>query len=813
MALAADLRHGIRSLLKAPGFTLAVLATLALGIGANTAIFAVINTVLLQPLPYPDAGRIVNIHRSYNSSDSIPMFTFFQENNDLFDDLAGYDSNSNGVNLSGGDRPELVQALRVSQNYFRLFGAHPILGRTFTADEDRPGGPQVLVMSYGLWQRRFGGDPSILGKQVALGGGTYTAVGVLLPRLKLYPATDVWMPLKADPANSDQAHIYTVSGRLRKGISLAQANSEMTVIAKRYVAIHTEQLGNDDKLRVVPMQQDIAGDSRPALLMLLCAVGLVLLIACANVANLLLARGAGRQREIAVRAAIGAGRRRIVCQSLTESLLLAIASGALGLGLGSGGVRALLALTPGDLPRAQEMASIPALDPWVTGFTLLLSVVTGVLFGLLPAVGLSRVDMLTLLKESASRAGTGFKHDRTLSALVAAEVAIAVVLVCGALLLIRSFAALHTVEPGFDPHNLLTLNVSLNGPKYASAQVVDALARQVTGRLERVPGVEAAALTNSLPLQQAMDMIFNIPGRPPLKGYKFTGDQLWVFVSPHYFEALKIPLRSGRLFREQEPAHTVIVNEAFARRYWPKQSAVGQSILIGAGLGAGFDEGPTEIVGVVGDVRDRLEWDPPPVMYQMLAQIPDRAFRLVTVQMPAGIIVRTKPRVPPLSVSKAVQQALLTGGTELPATNVRSMEHVMLESTARQNFNLVLLAIFAAIALLLAAVGIYGVVSYSVEQRTHEIGIRAALGASSRDTLMLVLRHATRMAMSGVAVGVAAAFGLTRLISAQLFAVKPADPATFIVVPVILLFVAVTAACVPALRASRVHPLVALRHE
>jgi len=811
--LTADLRYAVRVLVKAPRFTLAVLAALALGIGANTAVFTVINTVLLHPLPYPDSDRIVSILRQDNDTDSIPMFTYWQQNDPGFDDLAAYDGGSNSVNVSGGDRPELVQALKVSVNYFRLFGANPILGRTFSAEEDRPGGPQALMMSYALWQRRFGGDPSILGKTITLGGAPYSVVGVLAPHFKPYPPTDVWMALKADPASTDQAHIYMVSGRLRRGVTLAQANSRMALIGKRYVQARPEQLGNDDKLKVSPMRQQITGDVKPTLLILLGAVGLVLLIACANVANLLLARGTDRQKEIAVRAAIGAGRGRIMRQLLTESLLLALAGGILGLGLGSWGVGTLLALTPGDLPRVQEMASFPALDPWVAGFSVLLAAITGVIFGLFPALQLSRIDLASSLKESGGRAGTGLKHNRTLNVLVAAEMAIAVVLLCGAVLLIRSFAALHRVDPGFDPHDLLTLNISLDGEEYASARFVDRLAQQLTERLERIPGVQAAALTNGLPFERAMDMIFDIPGRPPLRGYKFTGDVLWVFVSPHYFDTLQIPLRSGRLFRRQEPAHTVVINEALARKFWPGQNPVGQSILIGAGLGPKLEQGPTEVVGIVGDVRPGLDATPYPIMYQVLSQIPDEAIKLVNAQMPAGVIVRTKAGVAPLSVSREVQKALLTGDTELPATNVQTMEQVMLDSTSRQNFNLLLLGVFAGIALLLAAVGIYGVMSYSVEQRTHEIGIRAALGASPLDTLKLVLGQAVRLALGGVAAGVAAAFGLTRLMSSQLFAVKPADPLTLITVPLILLLLAVAAAYVPALRASRVDPLAALRHE
>jgi predicted permease len=812
--LLQDLRQGCRVFVKSPGFTLAVLATLALGIGANTALFTVVHTVLLHPLPYPESGRIVNITRQGGGTDSIPMFAYWEQNNLLFEDLAAYDFTGSGLNLSGGDRPELVQGLHVSRNYFRLFGAKPILGRTFTEQEDRPGGPRVLLVSYGLWQRRFGGDPSLLGQTISLGSAPYTLIGVLPPSFQPYPSADVWMPLQVDPNSTNQAHILMVSGRLPSGATLAEANSQMSVIGKRFVQTHPDQVGDDDKLAVTPTQQQMTGDIRPALLILLGAVGLLLLIACANVANLLLARAAGRHREIAIRAAIGAGRERIVRQLLTESLLLALTGGVLGLALGSWSVRALLTLTPGDLPRVGEMAAIPALNPWVAGFTALLSLLTGILFGLVPAIQVSRADLTSLLKESSSRASAGLKHNRVRGMLVSAEVGIAVVLLCGAVLLMRSFAALHSVEPGFDSRNLLTMKVSLAGPKLARANVVDHVARQWVERVERTPGVEAAAMANSLPLEEGVDMIFNIPGRPPLEGYKFTGDVQWRLVSAHYFAALRIPLRSGRLFRDQEPGRTVVINEAMARKFWPNADPLGQAILIGAGLGSDFEEGSTEVVGVVGNVHENgLDNDPPPVMYQLHSQIPDGAMKLVNGLQLASVVVRTKPGIAPMSVSQAVQQTLLAGDTQLPATRVRTMEQVSLTSTARQNFNLLLLGVFAAIALLLSAVGIYGVMSYTVEQRTHEVGLRAALGASRSDVFKLVVGQGLKLTLIGMGIGIVGALVLTRFLSSLLYGVRPSDPATLLAVSLLLAGVALVACYIPARRATKVDPMVALRYE
>lgn len=809
--LATDVRYALRGLARAPGFTAAVLAALALGIGANTALFTVVNTVLLQSLPYPNADRIVTIDRPQAAGVSVPMFTYWEQNNPGFIDLAAYQAGVS-MNADSGDKPELVEVIKASRNYFRLFGGNPILGRTFAAEEDQPGGRPGLVISYGLWQRRLAGDRSILGKAIRLGGSLYTVIGVLAPGFHAYPPADVWMPLQADPNSVDQTHILTVSGRLSANTTLAKANSQMALIGKQYVQSHPQQLGGEDQIEVALMQEQMTGDIRPALLVLLGAVGLVLLIACANVANLLLARATGRQREIAVRIAIGAGRGRIVRQLLTESLLLAFIGGIAGLALGSWGVHALLKLSPGDLPRLQEMTSFPALDPWVAGFTFVLAAVTGVLFGVFPALALSRPDLASSLKESRGQGGTALKHNRVRGALVAAEVAVAVVLLCGAVLLIRSFAAMHNVRLGFDPHNLLTMQVSLAGSGYSESSKVDRLAREFEDRAVRIPGVESAAIASSLPLWSNMDMVFDIPGRPPIKGRKFTGDVQWRIVSAHYFDVLRIPLVSGRLLRAGELGRTVVINQTMAHKFWPDADPLGQTIMIGHGLGP-LEQGVAEVVGVVGDVRElHLSRDAPSIMYQAPSQIPDSATLFLNSLEPKAVMVRTRPGVAAMSVSEAVQQALLAGD-RLPATKVRTMEEAGLDSTARQNFNVMLLGLFATIALMLAAVGIYGVMSYTVEQRTHEIGIRAALGASRRHTLSLVLLQAFRMTLIGVAAGVAASFGFTRLMTAQLFGVKPSDPVTFVAVPLILLAVAIAAAFVPALRASSVNPIVALRHE
>ena len=805
-----DLQHACRVLRKKRGFTLTILAALALGIGANTAIFTVVNTVILHPLPYPYSDRIVNLGRSSgDSAVSEPVFTFWQQNNPGFEDLAAYHAGAR-MTLNGGDRPELVDTITASRNYFHLFGAHAILGRTFSSSEDSPGGPRVLVLSYGQWQHRLGGNPAILGRTILLGGVPYNVIGILTPNFRPEPSADVWVPLQADPHSTNQASLLTVAARLPRGVTLAQANAWIVALGKRFLETHPASFYNP-KMAAASLQNRMTGEARPALLILLGAVGLVLLIACANVANLLLARGTARQRELAVRAAIGAGRSRILRQLLTEGLLLSFAGGALGLALGSWGVRELVAVLPGDLPRLHEMAAVPALDPWVAAFTFALAAITGILFTLAPAFQLSRTDLTLALKAAGSRTGAGLSHRRTWTVLVAAEVSLAVVLLCGAVLLIRSFAVLHHVSLGFDSSHLLTAEISLAGPAYAKSSDVDRLSRELVDRIERIPGVQSAAVASALPLMGRMDMIFNIPGRPLPAGQKFTADVLWRLVSPKYFDVLRVPLLSGRLFRDREAHPAAMINQAFARRFWPDANPIGQTLFVGPELGPAYTVGVTEIVGVVGDTRERLDLEPSPILYQLASQIPDADLALVNGYDPTAVLVRTRPDVAPTSIGAAVRRAL--ANDQLAAGKMRTMDELGIDSTARRNFNALLLALFAGLALVLAAVGIYGVMSYTVAQRTQEIGIRTALGANPGDTVRLVLRQAFGMALVGVLAGMAASFGLMRLLTAQLFGVKPYDPLTFAAVPLILMAIALAAAFAPARRASRVDPLVALRHE
>ena len=806
-----DFKHSLRTLRQSPGFTITAVAALALGIGANTAMFTVVNTVLLQPLPYPNSDRIVNVGRPGTGGISEPLFTYWMQNESGLEDMAAYHSGAS-MNLSGGEKPELVATVAASQNYFRLFGARPILGRTFVPEEDSPKGAPALVLSFSLWQRRFGADPAILGKSIALGGASRTVAGILSPGFHPYPPADVWIPLQADPASSNQAGILTVSARLPAGTTPDIANARIAALGQHYIESHPAQLRIDQKIHCTFLQPAMTGDARPALLILLGAVGFVLLIACANVANLLLTRSISRQREIAIRAALGATRGRITRLMLAESMLLATAGGALGLVIGSWAVRAILVFAPIDvLPRLQEIAAVPAIDPRVAAFAFLITLGTGVLFTLIPAFHLMRGDLNLALNEAGGRTGCGRKQNRIRAALVAMEVATSVVLLCGAVLLIRSYSEMHSVALGFNPNNLLTVETSLAGPGFGNSQKIDRLAQQIVERAELIPGVESAALASALPLAGHMDMIFNIPGRAAQAGGQFTGDVQWRYVSSRYFEVLQVPLLKGRLLRDREPSHAVVISQTMARKFWPDSSPIGQSVYIGPGLGPAYQVGVTEVVGVVGDVRERLNIDPQPVMYQSPSQIPDADMALLNNYEAGAVLIRTRPGVGPLTVSRAVQQVVLETG-RLATSKVRTMDQASFDSTASQNFNLFLLSAFAVLALALAAVGIYGVMSYTVEQRTHELGIRAALGATREDTLKLIFAQALTMTLAGVGGGVVVSLWMTRVLHSQLFGVTARDPLTFAVVPVVLAMVAIASASIPALRATRVDPITSLRH-
>jgi predicted permease len=812
-----DIKHALRMFANNPGFTFAALAALTLGIGVNTAIFTVVDAVLLKPLTYPDAGRIVMfMHTSPQGSGPVASPTDFhkwQQQTSVVQDVAAYDFGGPGYNLTG-DHPELVQGIHVTQRYFALFGAPVILGRTFTQQEDSPNGGHVVVISYGLWQRRFGGDPHVVGKSLSLGNEPYTILGVIGKSFETDPPAELWLPFQFEPNSNNQGHYFLVAGRLKPGVTLAQANAQMKVAADQFRRQYPNVLDQKETYAVQPLRDAVVSGVRSSLFVLLGAVGLVLLIACANVANLLLVRATGRKREFAIRSAMGARRARIIRQLLTESVLLAVAGGALGLGLGFVGVRALLALNPGNIPRIGEHGAAVGMDWRVLLFTLGVSVFTGILFGLFPAIGAARPDINSTLKESSNRSGTGFRQSKGRSLLVISEVSLALVLLIGAALLIRTYIALRNVNPGFDPHHVITMQMSLTGEKYEKTAGVALLVRNARERLNAIPGVEASASSCCIPLQGGFGLPFNIVGRPTGKS-PYTGGGGWMSVSPGYFSVFKIPLLQGRDFNTQDTtgaAGVVIINEAMAKQYWPKGSPIGQQIIIGKGVGPQFEEPARQIIGVVGDTHDAgLNRDPRPLMIIPQAQVPDGMTALNANIGPIAWLVRTHgdPHQYVAAITEQLRQA--SGG--LPVAHVRTMDEVVLNSTARQDFNMLLLTIFGACALVLAAIGIYGLMAYSVQQRTQEMGIRMALGADRGKIRNLVVRQGMALAILGVVIGTGAAFGLTRFLASFLYGVKTWDPLVFIAVPIVLALVAFAATWIPAHRASKLDPMEALRVE
>ncbi len=808
-----EIKHSLHMFFKDPGFTIAAVAALALGIGANTAIFTVVNTVLLKPLTYPDADGMVEFYHNpasggsllANNLASIPMFHLYERQTSAFQDVAAYDFTSPGFNLTG-DRPEQLHGIHVSEGYFRLFGARAMLGRTFTPLEDSPNGGKVVVLSYGFWQRRFGGDPAIVGKWLSLGNEPYTIVGVIGKEFFSDPVADIWLPFQFEPESTNGNQYFQAAARLKPGITLAAANAQMKLATKEYYRLFPISDPKEGELfGVEPLRDLIIGDARRSLLIMLGAVGLVLLIACANVANLLLGRATGRKRELAIRCALGASRGRIIRQLLTESVLLSLGGAALGLILGFAGVRALLAASPAGLPRIGENGSALAMDGRVLAFTLAVALLTGILFGLFPAFAATRTDLTTSLKESSNRSGTGFRTGKTRALLVVSEVALALVLLIGAALLIRTFMSLRSVSPGFDAHNVLTADMSMTGARLHTTAGIAQLSHEVRIRLNTIPGVEVSASTVWMPNQVDDAAGFQLAGHPE-KGWQGCR---WMSVSPGYLSVFRIPLLRGRDFRETDTLGApgvALINKSLANKYWPNEDPVGQHLQLS------FDEPPRTIIGVMGDTHNNGLSRPPDTMMMVpTAQVID--WYAAAYSDTSAMIWAVRTRGDPHQTVTAFTEQLRLGSGGLPVGHVRTMEEVMGGSTARQGFNMLLLTIFGVVALVLAAIGIYGLMAYSVEQRTQEMGIRMALGADRSAIRRLVVWQGMRLALVGVAVGLAAAFGLARLIATLLFGVKPWDPAVFIAAPLILSAVALLAAWLPATRAAKLDPMQALRME
>ncbi|HZS04058.1 MAG TPA: ABC transporter permease [Blastocatellia bacterium] len=803
-----DLRYGFRLLIKNPGFTLIAVITLSLGIGANTAIFSVVNGVLLKPLPYPEPERLVRVFETSRNFPKFPMspgnFRDYRDQNTVFESFAVYTRND--LELSLGDKPERLAALIVSSGFFRALGFEPLLGREFNRDEELPG-TRVVVLSHSLWQRRFGGDPDIVGKKITLSGNPFTVVGVMpagvqhvggdYRTLPHGESVDVWWPMGLEAKSPRFAHFLNTIGRLKPGVTREQADAEFNAIAGR-LAEQYPDTNEAWRIRTVALHEEIVGRTRATLLVLLGAVFFVLLIACVNVANLMLVRATAREREVAVRSALGAGRARLIRQMLTESLLVAALGGLSGLLLARLAISALIRLGPEQLPRLQMIS----IDGRILAFTLATSLLTGLLFGMAPAFQSMKLSLNELLKEGGRAMSGGTRQRRLRDALVITEVALALVLLVGAGLLLRSFLKLQQTDPGFRPEGVMTMSLSLPRARYSEPDKIVAFYDRLIERVSALPGVQSVGLTSDLPWTGYDENAgFSIEGKTFPPGQDPHGR--YHFASPDYFRTIGVPLVAGRWVNSgdvRKAPQVVLINQSMARRYWPEGNAVGGRIT--------FSDKPKgedwmTVVGVTSDVKDYpTSAEAEPAFYWPLAQQPN-----------GEMILAIRTSVDPFTLVEAVRSQTRSLDKDLPLADVRTLEAIATAATGGQRFTLLLVSLFAATALALAAVGIYGVMSYLVTQRTHEIGIRMALGAGTVDVLGLVLRQGMRLAAAGVATGLAAAFALTRLMESLLFGVRPTDPVTFIGIPLVLAGVALVACYFPARRAMKTDPMVALRYE
>ncbi len=800
--LIKDIRYAIRTLIRRPGFAAVAVITLALGIGANTAIFSVVYGVLLRPLPYPDPDRLValresNLARQPDAQIAPGNFLDWQRQNTVFSHLAAYRTVS--YNLTGDGPPERLLAGRASTGLFTMLGTQPILGREFLLEENQPGREKVVLIGQGLWQRRFGTDPNIIGKTLNLSGENYTVVGVMPDDFRLpdHRERELWTPIAFKDSEKTLHHARYIEaiGRLKPGVALSQAQAEMAAIASRLSQQYPEANAGWS-VRASPVLDFVVGDAKTILWVLFSAVGLVLLIACANVTNLLLARATTRQKEIAIRVALGAGRLRIVRQLATESLLLALVGGLAAWPLAVWGLKALLAVAPPDLPRLAAVT----IDLRALLFTLSITLLTGLFFGLAPALQLTKVNANRTLKDAGSEGNRGIRQQLIGNLLIASEVALALMLLVGGGLLLRTVWRLHGVNPGFDDRNALAVTLQLSEKKYADDQQVALFSQQLVQQVSTLPGVQAAGVARILPIMHDLPTGFYVEGRPREPDNQLPQTN-YSAVSPDYFKAMGIPLVAGRAFTDhdlQNAARVAIVSETLAHRFFPNENAIGKRINVTTG-----PERFREIVGVVGDVKQKgLTQETAPHTYEPFAQAPNQFMTL---------IVRT--RSDPSAQVPAIRRKVLELDNELPLQRVITLDKVISNSIRQQRFTSVVLSVFAGVSLLLAAAGLYGVISYSVAQRTHELGIRMALGAKVTDVLRLVLKQGMTFVLLGEAIGLVGAFALTRLLSGLLFGVTPTDAATLIAVTVGLTVVALLACYIPARRATKVDPLVALKYE
>jgi putative ABC transport system permease protein len=805
--LMQDLKYGFRLLLKSPGFAAAAVIVLALGIGANTAIFSVVNAVLLRPLPFNDAARLVRVYHTPPQKSFPGLKTFsvspanyldWNAQNHSFEKMAIYHWHT--MNLSGSDHPEAVVTARVSSDFFTVLRAQPILGRVFVADDDKPGQNKVVILGYAFWQSHFGSNPNIVGQKITLDGQSYTVTGVMPGNFQYPNWAKIYTPLGW--TDKDRAirsmHSYSVIARLNPRADLGQANAELDTISARLA----QQYPDDDAgwgAVALPLREDLVQDIRPALLLLLGAVAFVLLIACANVANLTLAKTLGRRKEMAIRAVLGASRTRVLRQVLSETTLLSLAGGALGIFLAQFGVKLIVAFLSKDLPRSTEIR----LDGWVLAFTVAISLLTGIVAGIMPAWQLTKNNLNQALKQGLGRTDSDSGGAQTHRWLVISEVALSLILLVGAGLLIRSLWILQNVNPGLDPHNVLTMAVLLPESKYPEAAQQIHFFDQVMQRVRALPGVESAGAIDNLPTEGYDEWPIAIESRPA-GSLAEQPEVSTTLVTPGYFSVMRIPLLRGRTLLESDSADAppvVVISESLAKRFWPNENPIGRH------LTSAFDtRGAVEVVGIVGDVKslglDSLE--PVANMYLPRVQIPDSWNAM-------SLVVRTT--TPPMSLSTAVANAIRQVDSDQPVQDVLTMDDVLAESISQQRFNMMLFAAFAALALLLAAVGIYSVLAYAVRRRVREIGIRMALGAQINDVLRLIVFEGMKPTLIGVAIGLAGALALGEVLRKLVFGVSASDPVTFAAVSILLAMVALFASVIPAYRATKVEPIRALRDE
>ena len=817
-----DVRYSFRQLRKSPGFAATAILTLALGIGPNTAVFSVMNGVLLRPLAYPHPDRIFQLEKGTAEdstySASVPLFLKWREDNNTLEHIAAYSVLPKGFNLAALGKPERVSGLQVSADFFRVLGIAPQWGRDFSSSEDQAGSQHVAILSSSLWHRRYDSNPNLIGSSITIDGHTYTVIGILPPGFKFLGtmptsgAIEIWTPLELPATSRDPSGILECIGRLKDGVTGEQATAQLTILGRQAALEAAPVFPTNGQVTLLPLQQRITGDTRPTLLLLFGAVGFVLLIACANSANLLLARMGNRAREMAVRSALGASRLRIARQVLTESLLLALLGGTLGVAIAWVSDRVLVSIAPAAIAQSGDVR----VDWRVLLFALSVSMVTGIVFGLLPALRMRGVGATEALRTSSSRGSTsGTSHRRISSALVVSEMALSLMLMIAAGLLIESFLKLQSVNPGFDYEHAATFETTLSLTKYGSPAQLDRFLRDVSQRISVLPGVDSVAGASSLPTGPTIDFPFNIDGDSGTQAGQSTGDSDYLVISPDYFRAMRILILKGRALAESDTAHSpgvVVINQAMARKYFPNQNPIGMRIVIAKNLGPDWVEAPREIVGISGDVKnDSLEEIAQPTMYTPFTQASPHFLAILLGTVPMHWIVRSSGD--PAALTAQMQTAVMSVDPEEPIAEVRTLHDLLSLSLVRWRFNMLLVGTFASIALLLAAVGIYGVISYAVTQRTQEIGIRIALGARRASVLWMVLRQAVLLLGCGAVTGLIGVSVLGRILKGFIYGVSFGNAGVLFAVTGLLCAVGLIAAWKPARRAASIDPMRALRGE